>query len=99
MHVNYVEGIPVTDYMRLHEEATWGIIPEEQARNTVTNAAFTVSARTDDGTVIGMSRLLWDGGTTAYVCDVIVSPAYHHLGIGRTLVLRTIDHMKQFCFI
>jgi hypothetical protein len=58
MHVNYVEGIPVSDYMRLHEEANWGKVPEEQACNTVTNSAFTVSARTEEGTVIGISRLL-----------------------------------------
>ncbi len=95
MLVNYVETIPVQDYIRLREEAGWGCVPEEQACNTVTNAAFAVSARTEDGTVIGVSRLLWDGGTTAYVCDVIVSPAYQGQGIGRNLVARVIGHMKQ----
>ena len=29
MKVNYVEGISVTDYMQLHEEAKWGTVPEE----------------------------------------------------------------------
>ena len=95
MHVDYVEGIPVEDYMRLHEEVKWGVVPVDQARNTVSNSAFIISARKEDGTVIGVTRLLWDGGTTAYVCDVIVSPAYHHNGIGRALVSRAIEHMKK----
>ena len=95
MKVNYVEEIPVQDYMRLHEEAKWGTVPEEQARMTVANAAFVISARAEDGTVIGISRLLWDGGTTAYVCDVIVSPPYHGQGIGRGLMTRIMDYMQQ----
>ncbi|MDD4096955.1 MAG: GNAT family N-acetyltransferase [Oscillospiraceae bacterium] len=95
MNIRYVEDIPFQDYMRLHEEVGWGVVPEEQAKMTVANATFVISARKEDGTVIGISRLLWDGGTTAYICDVIVSPAFQAMGIGRELVARVMEHMKK----
>jgi|LSQX01.2.fsa_nt_gb hypothetical protein len=60
MGISYVEDIPVQDYIRLHEAVGWGTVPEAQAVNTVANAAYVISARKDD-TVIGISRLLWDG--------------------------------------
>ena len=94
MGISYVEDIPVQDYIRLHEAVGWGTVPEAQAVNTVANAAYVISARKDD-TVIGISRLLWDGGTTAYVCDVIVSPDYQGLGIGRELVAHVMTHMRE----
>ncbi len=95
MNIRYVEDIPFQDYMRLHEEVGWGAVPEEQAQMTVANATFVISARKDDGIVLGISRLLWDGGTTAYVCDVIVSPAFQGMGIGREMVARVMNHMRQ----
>ncbi len=95
MNISYIEDIPYKDYMRLHEAVGWGAVPEDQAKITVSNSAFVISARKEDGTVLGFSRLLWEGGTTAYVCDVIVSPDYQGRGIGRELVARVMDHMKK----
>ena len=49
-------------------------------------AACKVTARADDGRLVGMCRAYWDGGFTATIVSVIVHPDLQGQGIGRQMV-------------
>jgi GNAT superfamily N-acetyltransferase len=49
------------------------------------------AARTVDGALVGVCRLLDDGGLHAAVWDVIVHPDHQRQGIGRALVEMALD--------
>ena len=41
----------------------------------------------DDGCkLVGFARVISDYATTYYLCDVIIDPAYQHMGLGTALV-------------
>ena len=46
----------------------------------------------------GITRLLFDYGTDAYITDVIVSPEYQKCGIGRMLVEDVLDFIRRNSF-
>lgn len=63
----------------------WRPITEGQATRGIAHTTFLVAVR-DDDEVVGMGRMLFDFGYTAYLGDVIVRPEYQSRGIGRKIV-------------
>ena len=49
-------------------------------------ASWNITARTSDGRLVGLARVLDDGVLYASVWDVIVHPEWQRGGIGRTLL-------------
>jgi len=49
----------------------------------------------DGETLIGIGRLLSDGGLYAFVCDMIVLPAYRGQGIGTEILKRLKDKCTE----
>ncbi len=50
-------------------------------------------ARSLDGKIVGMARVISDGCSDAYIQDVVVLESYRGRGVGRELVRR----LTQFC--
>lgn len=73
--LQYLEGIEVEDYNRLREEVGWGALPTQQAQIGLEHSSYVVSCRDQEKTV-GTARVIWDGGYTAYIADVMISPEY-----------------------
>jgi GNAT superfamily N-acetyltransferase len=55
------------------------------------HANLIVTARTDDGRLVGVSRALADFGFCCYLSDLAVDRAWQRRGIGRALIERTWD--------
>lgn len=53
------------------------------------HADVIVTARTADGTLVGVSRAITDFSYCTYLSDLCVDTAYQGQGIGRTLIERT----------
>lgn len=53
------------------------------------------SARTADGGLVGVARLLDDGGLHASLWDVIVRPDHQRRGIGTELVKLALEHASD----
>lgn len=49
-------------------------------------------AKTSEGKIIGMGRVISDGVSDGYIQDVIVSSPYRKKGIGKQIVIRLKDH-------
>jgi GNAT superfamily N-acetyltransferase len=51
-----------------------------------------VTARVDDGALVGFANVAWDGGAHAFLLDPKVRPDYQRHGIGTELVRRAARH-------
>lgn len=88
----YFEGINVDDYNRLRDEVGWGALPKQQAQAGLENSSYVVSCN-KQGKAIGTARVIWDGGYIVYIADVMVSPDYQRMGIGRKLMQMIMDYL------
>ena len=92
--IRYVDQITAEEYMNLRKMVGWVQFPLEEAQACIDNA-YMVQCVRDDDKVIGVVRLLWDGGYIAFLSDVIVDPEYQGQGIGRKLVEACINRLKK----
>ena len=82
------------DFIRLKVAAGFMNRPLAQVEKALKNGLFNVSA-VCDGHVVGMGRLVGDGAMYWYLQEIIVLPEYQGKGIGKSIVNRLIDHIKN----
>ena len=91
-----VTSAPVEEIVELYKSAGWWqespegreIIPA-----MIRGSYCFMVARSLEGRIIGMARVISDGFSDAYIQDVVVLDAYRGQGIGRELVRQ----LTQFC--
>ena len=84
--VELVERFPdAQDYCRLRAEAGMATRTLEAARRGLPNTLYGVSLL-HDGQVIGMGRVIGDGGSFFIVVDIAVLPAHQGSGLGRRIM-------------
>jgi len=91
-----VSAAPIEEIIELYKSAGWwqenpdarAIIPA-----MIRGSLCFMVARTLDGKIIGMARVISDGYSDAYIQDVVVLSSHRGQGIGRELVKR----LTQFC--
>jgi ribosomal protein S18 acetylase RimI-like enzyme len=91
-----VTSAPIEEIVNLYMAADWW--QESAEARTVIPAMIRGSlcfmvARSLDGRIVGMARVISDGHSDAYIQDVVVLKDYRGKGIGRELVRR----LTQFC--
>lgn len=87
-------SISVKDFLKLREEAGFQKLTFEQVEKILKNTSY-ISVVSYAGEKIGVTRLLFDFGTDAYITDVIVAPDFQGHGIGRILINDVIDFLKK----
>lgn len=90
MNLQYGDKMTGEEYNELRISVGWRPITEGQAERGLTHTTFLTAVR-DEGRIVGMGRMLFDFGYTAYLGDVIVRPEYQGHGIGRQIVEGLID--------
>ena len=89
MEINYGWRLPVSDGEMVTLVASHGGDPAPGWWDRVRpHSLGWVSARLDDGQLIGFVNVAWDGGVHAFLLDTKVSSAYQRHGIGIELVRR-----------
>jgi GNAT superfamily N-acetyltransferase len=86
---------PVSDYLRLRLLAGLSPKTEEQAAAALPGswAACHVVAETC-GEIVGMGRLLGDGGWYFHVVDMAVLPEHQRRGLGDVILGALLDHVR-----
>lgn len=87
---------PVIDYLRLRREAGLSPRTEEQARAGLPGswaACHVVYEAT--GEVVGMGRLLGDGGWYFHVVDMAVLPEHQRRGLGDAILGALLDRITE----
>ena len=84
--IELVERFPeVEDYCRLRSLAGMSPKTAEAARKGLPNTLYGVSLRAE-GEVIGMGRIIGDGGCFYTVVDIAVAPGYQGQGLGKRIM-------------
>ena len=91
--ISFTNDLAPEEYLHLREAVGWARLSQGQAERGLQNAAYVISAR-DGNTAVGMARVLFDFGYTAYIHDVIVLPEYQRQGIGTQLMNNVLDWLK-----
>jgi ribosomal protein S18 acetylase RimI-like enzyme len=85
---------PPDDYRRLRVAA--GLSPKSAAGAAVglPNTLFGVVVR-KGGRLVGMGRVVGDGGLHLQVVDIAVEPEHQGRGLGKALVGTIVEHLRQ----
>ena len=88
------DDIDLVTYMDYRKMVNWPSMPEDEAKCSLDHSAIKISIVKDNET-IGICRVVWDYGYTAYLADVIVDEKYRGQGIGKLLVNTALDRLKS----
>ena len=69
------------------------ILPEQL--NAGLNGSTLIVSAYDQSQIVGMARLIWDGGMAALIPDMLVLPEYKIQGIEKELVKRVLDFLRS----
>jgi len=96
--VQLVERCPnVEEYCRLIAAVGWKPRDREAITRALASSLFAVCAERD-GEVIGMGRVIGDGGLHYYLTDVVVMPVHQHRGLGSRIVAALTQYVESVPF-
>ena len=79
----------------LSKDSYWAFGREpETIKNTFKNSV-PISALSEDGEFVGVGRLVTDGYTFGWLCDVFVDSNYRGLGVGHAITKAAISFFEQ----
>ena len=64
-------------------------------KNALEHSLFILTARDEEGNLIGFLRAVGDGFSIVYIQDIIVLPEYQRQGIGTQLLRQTLEYFKE----
>ena len=94
MSITYKNTISAEEVNFLRASVGFRQILPEQFNAGLNGSALIVSAY-DKSQIVGMARLIWDGGIAALITDVLVLPEYKMHGIEKELVTRILDFLRS----
>lgn len=88
------------ELLALYDAVEWGAYTRapDTLVAAVANSSIVVTARDEDGALIGLARGLSDDASVFYLQDVLVHPDHQRRGIGRrllTVCLERYGHVRQ----
>lgn len=93
-----IERIPTAgEYNRLRQAVGWSTYADDNAARFLPNSLFAVCAHREDD-LIGMARVIGDGGLAFYIQDVIVLPDHQRQGVGSILMDRIMAYIRRNAF-
>lgn len=90
----YKNSISADEVNKLRRAVCFRQIDEAQIKAGLSGSVLIVSAYEDDHAV-GMARLIWDGGMTALITDLIVLPEYQNRGIESEIIRRILSFLQD----
>ena len=94
MNITFGNKISLEEFLNMRKAVGWKNIDNKLALNSIENASFLVTAVKDDKT-IGLTRVSGDGGYYIFITDVIVLPEYQKMGIGKQLMSKAMEFIKE----
>jgi ribosomal protein S18 acetylase RimI-like enzyme len=90
-----VDEVPsIADYRRLRAAAGLSDKPEAAAATGLANSWASALVRSAGGEVVGMGRVIGDGGCFFQVVDMAVSPEHQRRGLGGAIIARLLERLR-----
>ncbi|MEO5977099.1 MAG: GNAT family N-acetyltransferase [Chryseolinea sp.] len=83
----------LSEYNELRQMAGWPLLDPAITTKGISNSIFSIVVEDDQGTLVGMGRLVGDGAIYLHIQDIIVSPDYRNRGIGKTIMNTLLEHI------
>jgi ribosomal protein S18 acetylase RimI-like enzyme len=94
MNYQIIEKLPSPEeYIQLRQLVGWGIHERNVIVKALPNSLYCVCACSKTE-IIGMARIIGDGGIAYYIQDVIVKPQYQRQGIGTALMDKIMEYIR-----
>jgi GNAT superfamily N-acetyltransferase len=94
--VQIVDGRPTAEeYAAFRAHVRWPAVDPTQASDGLAASLASVLARDADGTLVGMGRVVGDGGVYLYLQDVIVLERWRNNGIGTRITEALLDRVRE----
>jgi GNAT superfamily N-acetyltransferase len=94
--VEIVDGTPTPEeYAEFRAQVRWPAVDATHAAVGLRASLASVLARDVDGTLVGMGRVVGDGGVYLYLQDVIVLERWRNNGIGTRITEALLDHIRE----
>ncbi|MHB1356873.1 MAG: GNAT family N-acetyltransferase [Anaerolineae bacterium] len=89
-----VEMLPTpSEYNYLRASVGWGTYESDVIASSLPRSLFCVCAVLDEK-IVGMARVIGDGGLVYYIQDVIVLPEHQRNGIGTRMMDAVISYLR-----
>ena len=85
--------LTAADFIKLYESAGWGKKCEDIVQVSLENSYVTFAVIEEEN-VIGMARLLGDGGMAFYLKDFVILPEFQGKGMGKALLEYVQNYIK-----
>jgi GNAT superfamily N-acetyltransferase len=92
MKISYTNAVSAVDCNKLRNSAGWPQMHLKQIETGLANSTFIIGAK-DGDSVVGMARIISDGGYAYFIVDVLVLPEYQRKGIGKTMMGKIMEHI------
>ena len=93
--MRYIERkITVDEYLKLRRSVGWRDTAIEKTKAALQNSLYSIVVEENES-VVGMGRIVGDGGIYYYIQDVMVIPEKQHMGIGTTIMERLMRYINQ----
>jgi predicted N-acetyltransferase YhbS len=94
--ISVVDGTPTpAEYAAMRAHVGWAPVdPDAVARGLAASLA-SVIARDVDGRLVGMGRVVGDGGIYLYLQDVIVHETWRERGLGSRITEALLDRVRR----
>lgn len=95
MSYRFEEELPsAEEYVALRAAAGMGPRTVDAARRGLPNTIFGTTVR-HEGEIVGMGRVVGDGGSCYQLVDVAVHPDHQRQGLGTRIVERLVDYLHE----
>ena len=97
MGIRKKDAVSFEEIFPLYEAVGWTNYTTNPTmlKNALEHSLFLISARDEEGKLIGFLRAVGDGYSIVYIQDIIVLPEYQRQGIGTQLLRQTMEYFNK----
>jgi ribosomal protein S18 acetylase RimI-like enzyme len=99
VNITFSEGPPAAaTYFKLFESTGWNKgygANQDELLEAISDSWYLLCAYKDKEDLVGFARIVSDGILYAFICDMIVDPAYQKQGVGTALMKKLIERCKE----
>ena len=92
---------PLDEALTLYRAVGWTAYTRDAARleRSLAGSHLVLTARNDDGVLLGLARTVSDGESICYLQDILVAPSARRSGVGRALLQEVRDRYSHCMFL